>query len=709
MTKIAQFFTQVACMSCGHTTRPSLTQTECEKCGSPWLEARYDYDAVAARWPRTIWSHDKDLWRYRDLLPIPARDRVTMGEGWSPLLHAKTLGEELGHKHIFIKDERQSPTSSFKDRQAALAVSALKALGLTECVLASTGNASAAYAAYCARAGIKLWVFVTSLVPVEKMHETALYGAEVIKVTGTYDQTKAVAAQFAKRHDLPYDRGAKAIVGKESMKTIAFEIAEQLGWKTPDWYIQAVSGGIGPVGVWKGFTELKRMGLIDRLPRLGIIQTEGCSPMVQAFQAGNETAKPVIPRTAITVLSTGDPGHAYTLLYHVAKEHGGTMASVTDEESFRAMRRLARSEGFSVEPATAVAFAGLEKLIREGIIKPDHTVVVNASGHTMPVEKFILGDQHVVDIAVSSPLSERWGMHDEGLYAALEHLDEKITSVVVIDDTPQDSRLIRRLLQSHKAYRVFEAHGGQEGIELVRERTPDLVILDLMMPKIDGFDVLSQLKADPATRGIPVIVVTAKTLTTDEQKRLKRQTASVWVKGTYQTSDLVEHIVTRLGNGPTPGNGSSVAAKQAGKKKAAKVETGPAAKNNKPHDHSVLIIEDNPLDGRLVRRTLEQRVPCHILQAHSGEQAFQMLKQHTPNLIILDLVLPDMSGFDVLKRVRENPSTEDVPVVVLTAKELTKEEQALLKNQVDFTLTKGAVDKEALQDHVYKVIGKADK
>jgi threonine synthase len=152
-----------------------------------------------------------------------------------------------------------------------------------------------------------------------------------------------------------------------------------------------------------------------------------------------------------------------------------------------------------------------------------------------------------------------------------------------------------------------------------------------------------------------------------------------------------------------------VAAKQAGKKKAAKVETGPAAKNNKPHDHSVLIIEDNPLDGRLVRRTLEQRVPCHILQAHSGEQAFQMLKQHTPNLIILDLVLPDMSGFDVLKRVRENPSTEDVPVVVLTAKELTKEEQALLKNQVDFTLTKGAVDKEALQDHVYKVIGKADK
>jgi threonine synthase len=707
MTKTSKTFTQVACMVCGHTTPPSLTQTTCEKCGSPWLEARYDYEAVAKRWPRALWSRDKDLWRYRELLPIAARYRVSMGEGWGPLLRARQLGKEVGHKHLYIKDERQSPTSSFKDRQASLAVSALKAAGIDECVMASTGNASAAYAAYCARAGIKLWVFVPSLVPVEKMHEATLYGAEVIKVTGTYDQAKVIAARFAERHGLHIDRGAKAIVGKESMKTIAFEIAEQLRWKAPDWYIQAVSGGIGPVGVWKGFCELKRMGLIDKLPQMGIIQAEGCSPMAQAFEAGRETAEPMTPHTAITVLATGDPGHAYTLLYRAIKEHGGAMAGVTDGDAFRAMRRLARVEGFSVEPAAAVAFAGLEKLLAEGIIKPDETVVVSASGHTMPVEKYILGDQHIVGIEVSSPLSEQWGLPEEGLNAAFERLDEKITSIVVIDDTPRDSRLIRRLLEGHKSYRVFEAHSGAEGIELVRERQPDLVILDLMMPEVDGFDVLGRLKADAATQDIPVIVVTAKSLTVEERKRLEGQSVSVWPKGTYKTADLVQHVVEQLG-GEAETDDAPPPAAGPGEKKAKSEQPTRATRGEEAYEHTLLLIEDNPLDGRLVRRTLEQHVPCRILEAHSGEQALRLLDQHTPDLVILDLMLPDISGFDILKHLRLKSATRDVPVVVLTAKDLTADERALLSQYVDATWIKGSVERSTLQEHVYKVIEQRD-
>ncbi len=239
--------------------------------------------------------------------------------------------------------------------------------GVREAVIASTGNAAVAYAAACARAGIKLWVFMTSMVPQEKLREVALFGAEVIKVSGTYDQTKQIAAQFAKRRGLHLDRGASSIPSRESMKTIAYEIVEQLGWRAPDWYIQAVSGGLGPLGVYHGFQEMLEMGLIDHVPNLAVIQAEGCSPMVKAFKAGNDTAEPVVPDTRIIILSTGDPGKSYTYLWNLDPAiHGGTMESVSDGEAFAAMRALAKSEGMAVEPATAVAFAGLQKIVEGG-------------------------------------------------------------------------------------------------------------------------------------------------------------------------------------------------------------------------------------------------------------------------------------------------------------------------------------------------------
>ncbi len=170
---------------------------------------------------------------------------------------------------MYIKDERYGPTSSFKDRQAAVAVAAMSEGGIREAVIASTGNAAVAYAAACARAGIKLWVFMTSLVPQEKLREAALFGAEVIRVSGNYDQTKQIAAQFAQRRHLLYDRGASSIPARESMKTIAYEIVEQLGWRAPDWYIQAVSGGLGPLGVYQGFKEMFDMGLDRQNPQAG--------------------------------------------------------------------------------------------------------------------------------------------------------------------------------------------------------------------------------------------------------------------------------------------------------------------------------------------------------------------------------------------------------------------------------------------------------
>src|ERR671925_1090292 len=401
----------------------------CKKCDSHWLEARYDYEAFKREILRGFPNRPSNMWRYQDVLPL--RDAASLDlypAGGTPLWLSQRFGRGLGLESVYIKDERYSPTSAFKDRKAAGAVAAMTENGVREAVIASTGNAAVAYAAACARAGIKLWVFMTSLVPQEKLREAALFGAEVIRVSGNYDQTKQIAAQFAQRKNLLLDRGATSIPAREAMKTIAYEIVEQLGWDAPDWYVQAVSGGLGPLGVYQGFKELFNMGLINRIPKLAIIQTEGCAPMVNAFKAGKDVAEAVIPETNIIILSTGDPGKTYSYLWKLTQQFGGVMESVTDAEAFAAMRSLAKTEGMAVEPATAVAFAGLEKLIRNGTIQPNEKVVVNCTGHTFPVEKHVLGDQWAVDVHLSRDQSPA---PHEGLEAALKNLNEKTTTVLL--------------------------------------------------------------------------------------------------------------------------------------------------------------------------------------------------------------------------------------------------------------------------------------
>jgi len=516
----------------------------CRHCQSQWLEARYDYDAFKREILRGLPGRPSNLWRYQDVLPLsnPASADLYPAGG-TPLWLSGRFAPSLGLASVYIKDERYGPTSSFKDRQAAVAVSAMLEGGVREAVIASTGNAAVAYAAACARAGIKLWVFMTSLVPQEKLREAALFGAEVIRVSGNYDQTKQIASQFAQRRNLLLDRGATSIPARESMKTIAYEIVEQLGWRAPDWYLQSVSGGLGPLGVYQGFKELYGMGLIDRIPNLAVIQAEGCAPMVRAFKAGKDIAEAVIPETSITILSTGDPGKSYTYLWNLTQVYGGTMESVTDAEAFSAMRALAKSEGMAVEPATAVAFAGLEKLIRNGVIQSDETVVVNCTGHTFPVEKHVLGDQWAVDVHLSKDQSPA---PREGLQAALINLDEKVTTVLLVDDNSDDALLIRRLLEGHKAYRVFHAKDGWEGLAMARQKIPDLIVSDLTMPGINGFGFIEELKLDPRTKEIPVVVVSAKDITPEERKQLNGHIEAVYQKGSLPPRRFVDQVVQVL-------------------------------------------------------------------------------------------------------------------------------------------------------------------
>jgi threonine synthase len=555
----------VECLDCGHKAYFYPTAPNCPRCGGAWREARYDYSTLAHSLPLQLPGRPFDIWRYHELLPVrsPNAD-LSLGEGGTPLIRATNLGLMLGCPNIFIKDERQGPTASFKDRQAAVTIAALKEAGIDEIVVASTGNVAIAYSAYAARAGIKLWAFLTSLVPAAKMREVAIYGTQVIKVTGSYDQAKQVAAQFAKQHGIYLDGGARSILCVEGMKTIAFEISEQLTallgpppspsdaphnqWRVPDWYFQSVSGGLGPLGVIKGFNELKLMGLTNSIPQMGIIQAEGCSPMVHAWKQGRETAIPVqSPNTLIATLATGDPGRTYTLLRsYINKGSGGEFESVTDEEAFRSMHHLAKMEGLSVEPAAAVAFAGLVKLVRSGRIKPSDVVVINCTGHTMPIERNILGEGWSRDLVLPNQTMEE--SSEEGLLAALSKVAiDRFPCIEIVDDNPDARRLISRILQSQGNFKVFEATNGHEAVELAKKEHPNLIILDLMMPELDGFGVMDALKVQQDTADIPIIIVTAKELTPAEKERLNGHMKSLMQKGNFSSDDLADEVHALLG------------------------------------------------------------------------------------------------------------------------------------------------------------------
>lgn len=550
----------VECLDCGDKQAYHPFSAECPRCGSGWRNARYDISPGAGRQLiERVKSRPFDLWRYIELLPLPERSDASMSEGGTPLLPARNLGMMLGLKHLYIKDERQNPTSSFKDRQAVITISTLKEADIQEAVLASTGNVAISYSAYSSRAGIKLWAFLTSLVPEEKMREVAIYGTQVIKVTASYDQTKQVALQFAKQQSkgVYLERGTRSIPTLESMKTIAFELGEQLGellptgpsgtpWRTPDWYFQSLSGGVGAVGVMKGFRELRSMELVDKVPKIAGIQAAGCAPMAHAWRNNLPVADPVIsPTTKIATLATGDPGRTYTLLREwMLEERGGIFESVTDEEAFRAMHVLAEMEGISMEPASAVAFAGLFKMVRAGLIDPEEVIVVNCTGHTLPTEKMILDEEWAQDVVLPPPsLDVQPQIAEDGILSALRRVTpDKYSHILIVDDHPHARRLIRRILQSQGEYTFYDARNGKEAIEIALEKHPDLIILDLMMPEQDGFSVIDDLRSQPETALIPIIVITAKNLTHQEKMRLQGRIQSLLQKGEFMNDELLDEV-----------------------------------------------------------------------------------------------------------------------------------------------------------------------
>jgi threonine synthase len=376
-------FTHLECsVPCGAGPYdPRIEQHLCA-CGAPLL-ARYDLDAARAWKKESLVGRESTMWRYRELMPLFDEEQpLTLGEGWTPLLHARRLGKELGLERLFVKDESLNPTNSFKARGLSAAVTRAAHLGARTLSVPSAGNAANALAAYAAAAGIPARVFMPRDVKTPFIRECELYGADVELVDGVITDAGRVAAEKGRPrgwYDVSTLKEPYRIEGK---KTMAFELGEQLGWHFPDWIIYPTGGGTGMVGMWKAFEELERIGwkAAGARPKMVSVQARHCAPIVRAFESGAERSE--LWRNARTVAdglrvpkAIGD-----FLVLRAVRESGGTAMAVSDEDMVREMRALGAKEGISAAPEGGAALHAARLLVRDGRIQPTDTVVVFNTG-----------------------------------------------------------------------------------------------------------------------------------------------------------------------------------------------------------------------------------------------------------------------------------------------------------------------------------------
>ena len=360
------------CLDCRGTFPYRFGIANCPHCSGEWFDVVFDLAAARSEWSREPLT---SLWKYFAVLPIMDRANiVTAGEGATPLRRWDEMSSRHGFE-LYVKDEAlKPPNSNFKDRGATLAISAFKEAGVGEFVMYSTGNIGISCSWYARQAGQKIHLFVPAAIESEKAELITAHGGVLHRITGTYDQTARAAIAFAREHNLVFDRGVKSVFRRESKKTIAYEIYEQLGGRAPDWYFQSASGGVGPLGVHKGFMELQALGLIGKVPALGCVQTAGCNPMVRSFQQGSRDLIRVDePDTTILTLATGAPG-AYPYVYDAVVNTGGTMLGVSDAAAAAAQRE-ARAVGIESGLPACVSLAGILALAERGTFTRGSVVV----------------------------------------------------------------------------------------------------------------------------------------------------------------------------------------------------------------------------------------------------------------------------------------------------------------------------------------------
>ncbi len=376
------YFTHLRCSNCNQTYSPQEIQTFCLHCTKPLL-AEYDL-AIAKKQlsPELFAKREGTLWRYRELLPI-ADDRniVSLGEGWTPLLEARRLSNHIGVEHIFIKEEGNNPTGSFKARGISVAASKAKELGVMETSMPSAGNAGGALAAYAAKAGMKAHVFVPKDTPVVNINEVTLFGGAIYLVDGVISDAGKKMNEMRQGKNWFDMSTMKEPYRLEGKKTMGYEIAEQFSWSLPDVIIYPTGGGTGLIGMWKAFHELEQLDWISsKRPKMVSVQASGCAPIVKAFQEKKKESE--FWQNAQTCASGLRVPKAFadTLILNALYESNGTAIAVEDADVLADMRRVAVQEGIFLCPEGAAAVTATRQLVQQGFIKPTDRVVIFNTG-----------------------------------------------------------------------------------------------------------------------------------------------------------------------------------------------------------------------------------------------------------------------------------------------------------------------------------------
>jgi threonine synthase len=375
------FVKGLQCRECGQDY-PKEPRHVCENCFGP-LEVVYDYDAIKKSISREeIASRDKNLWRYHELLPIDAASQVGLYSGFTPLIRARRLGQALGVSELYIKDDSVNhPTFSYKDRVVSVALSKAIEFGFDTVSCASTGNLANAVAAHAAAAGLNCYVFIPDGLEQGKIIGSAIYGPKTVAIKGNYDDVNRLCSEIGDKYGWAFVNVNLRPYYAEGAKTHGFEVAEQLGWKLPRHIVVASAGGTILPKLTKSFKELVKVGLVeDTGCKIYSAQAAGCAPIINALQQGTDLISPVKPNTIASSIAIGNPADGYYVL-QALRESRGWGESVTDKEILEGIHLLARTEGIFTEPAGGTEVAVTKKLIQNGKIPRDESIVISITGN----------------------------------------------------------------------------------------------------------------------------------------------------------------------------------------------------------------------------------------------------------------------------------------------------------------------------------------
>jgi threonine synthase len=391
-------------LTCRECARPYPAEAlhVCEYCFGP-LEVAYDYEAMRSTvTAASIAAGPPNMWRYADLLPVDGTGPVSLGAGFTPLVRADRLAAALGLGELWVKDDTRNPTGSFKDRVVSVALTKARELGLKVAACASTGNLANSVAAHAARAGMESVVFIPSDLEAVKVLTTAVFGGHLIAVDGNYDDVNRLCAELAsERPEWGFVNVNVRPYYSEGSKTLAFEVAEQLGWALPDHVVVPIASGSQLTKIDKGFRELTEIGLVEAHDvRISGAQAEGCAPVATAFADGADAIRPVKPSTIAKSLAIGNPADGWYAL-EVVRRTGGAVASVSDNEIIDGIKLLARTEGIFAETAGGVTIATLAKLAASGVIRDDERVVAYVTGNGLKTVEALVG--HVKPTVTIAP------------------------------------------------------------------------------------------------------------------------------------------------------------------------------------------------------------------------------------------------------------------------------------------------------------------